>query len=131
MTGEVELRLNKVESEQEALKPRLEKMEEGFMRLEAATNKQTDAIMKLTESTIMLTANMEMMNRIEKIATEAHEKATTVDHRTKTFPKMREDIEDLQLKTGLLGQINKGMMILAGFFGPAAAVLLLTAIFSD
>ena len=131
MTGEVELRLNRVESEQEALKPRLEKIEEGFMRLEAATNKQTDAIMKLTESTIMLTANMEMMNRIEKIATEAHERATTVDHRTRNYDKIRNDVEDLQLKTGLLGQINKGMMILAGFFGPAAAVLLLTAIFSD
>lgn len=131
MSGQdVEKRLSDVEKEHHQLIPRIAHIEQGFVRLQKSQERQLESMTRLNESMIGLAATIEVMRDAQVTASQADERSKRLEQKVEDYNSLKETVADLVVKTSLAGQINKGLLIVASFFGPSAAAMLLYALFN-
>lgn len=111
-------RLDNVESEQNNLKPRFDRIEEGFKRVEAALTKQIDVVAKLTETVIRLSTMMEISQKSAEDSRKALELSKVNSAKLESYDDIRDDVRELRDEVARLTMVNKAMAWVLSVIAP-------------
>lgn len=111
-------RLDNVESEQNNLKPRFDRIEEGFKRVETALTKQVDVVATLTENVIRLSTMMEIAQRSAEDSRKALELSRVNSTKLEDYEGIRNDVRELKEEVAKLTMVNKALAWVLSLVAP-------------
>lgn len=111
-------RLDNVESEQNNLKPRFDRIEEGFKRVETALTKQVDVVATLTENVIRLSTMMEITQRSAEDSRKALELSRVNSTKLEDYEGIRNDVRELKEEVAKLTMVNKALAWVLSLVAP-------------